>query len=108
MVGVLQVLQPLGEDLQPVLEASDTDLLQKHVATGNHDVHKRAYLLAGANQLDVLQTVGKQPRGAGQAGKVEDGHLLDGDVGREHRRGLDLELLEVNQSVLKWVDLDGL
>ena len=71
-----------------------------HVATGNPDVHKRAYLLAGANQLDVLQTASKQPRGAGEAGKVEDGHHLDGVVGREHLHGLDLERLEVLQSVL--------
>ena len=72
----------------------------QHVATDNPDVHKGAYLLAGANQLDVPKTASIQPRGAGGAGEVDDGHLLDGVVGREHLLGLDLERVEMLQSVL--------
>ena len=59
-----------------------------------------AYLLADTNQLDVPKTAVIQPRGAGGAGEVDDGHLLDGVVGREHLLGLDLERVEVLQPVL--------
>ena len=53
-----------------------------------------AYLLTGENQLGLLYAVGKQPGGTDSAGRVSNGHLLDGGVGHVHHQGLDLERLE--------------
>ena len=96
VVDVLQVLQPVREDLHPVLEAPDINLLIKHAAADSDDIYKRSfsYLLAGDNQLGLLCAVARQPGGAGHAGRVWNGHLLDAGVGRVHHQGLDLELLD--------------
>ena len=101
VVDVLQILQPVQGNLHPVLGASDVNLSIKHAATDSDDVYKRSfsYLLVGENQLGLLYAVAKQPGGTDRAGRVWNGHLLDGGVDRVHHQGLDLELLEtVSQS----------